>query len=204
MFCSQLSGVFQKLLREVITFNEVDEDGATSTSRRAKVRLFWGGDQKALLTMLGLSAPNCKYWCVWCTIDKKDRCELSHEKFQKWKAGRTVEKLRTAGDQIEELGDPVSAKRKRDAFRNGAGAGVSRRAAIVADGELLTDITQIVPDLLHLHLRTTERVLGHYRTMLDEPQAEQLLTRLETAKLGNVTFYEKHTKKRWAVKLDGM
>jgi len=73
----------------------------------------------------------------------------------------------------------------------------------VADGEMLTDITQIVPDLLHLHLRTTERVLGHYRTMLDEAQAEQLLIRLETAKLGNVTFYEKHTKKRWAVKLDG-
>ena len=146
-------------------------------------RMFVGCDQKALLELLGLNSAISTYFCPWCTCTKDARTNVrSHVSFK----ARTHADLRAAGSQLATL----TTDSARDKYRLGEGAGVKRSAGVLRS--LLADFNLMVPDLLHLDLRISERLLSSFAAMLLTDDERTLLAqRLDTCKISSTVVFRR-------------
>lgn len=104
---------------------------------------FVTSDQKFLALILGLSGATTKFFCPWCECPKEFRGALK-ENFPL----RSVEHLHKLASEIPD------AKSKAQKWRNGEGKGTVTAPAV--DG---IEFTHIVPDIMHIFIRITEKLL---------------------------------------------
>lgn len=192
----QLAEQLQRLSKSKIFYPSSASDDNNRHS--ADVQLWWGGDQKMLSLLLGLAGPMSKHWCCWCGLERSERHCLDMTKLEAKKHARTVEFLRQAGESASQMSSTSSAA----AFARGAGKGVIREAALLAHHHLLSDIQFVVPDLLHLLLRTVERVVSYMRASFNNSSTDNFITRCKACSIGTLNFYKGKSGK-WRVKLNG-
>jgi hypothetical protein len=68
---------FKDVLRdinEVVAEKKIDVDEGT-----VNLEFFLGGDYKFILLMMGLSGATSNHACVWCTVHKDERWNMSHD-----------------------------------------------------------------------------------------------------------------------------
>lgn len=85
---------FQDVLQEI---NEVQEVGFVKVGEnQIPVELFLGGDYKFLLLIMGLSGATSHYSCLWCTIHKDRRYDMSKAEnyYESSPQKRTLEDLK--------------------------------------------------------------------------------------------------------------
>ncbi|XP_022808035.1 uncharacterized protein LOC111345047 [Stylophora pistillata] len=70
-----LAESFKEVFSEV---NEIQDRGHIIVDgKQVEIELFLGGDYKFLLLVMGISAANSTYACLWCKVHKKDRGDMS-------------------------------------------------------------------------------------------------------------------------------
>lgn len=119
---------------------------------------------------------------------------------------RAIEQIHEHGQHIEDIqseGRRGSKKQIRD-ITLGAGEGVTRLPAVVRR-LLFKSFDRIIPDLLHLYFRTTERMLCDYFSLTPDLESRaQLSLRLQQYQVGMVAFTQKNGEKdRWHCSLVG-
>ena len=106
----------------------------TSEGDEVSLEIFVGGDMKFLLLVCGLNAANAKHSCLYCAIDKNDRCDMSKpENF--YSEGNIVRKI----DQMALL-----ANKKTNNF------------GCIHIPLIQIDLNHIVIDELHLMMRIVD------------------------------------------------
>jgi len=164
---------------------------------KVNVTLFVSADQKALLILFGLKSASSLYWCIWCNITKHDRNDVTNI-YLDWHSHdhcRTVEHIEEHGQRIDDLRDDGSrgTKKQIQNITSGAGAGVTRFPAVLRR-KLFGSFNRVIPDLLHLYLRTTERMLCDYYSLHTDAKARsELVERLEDHGVGIVAFSQTRT-----------
>jgi hypothetical protein len=119
---------------------------------------------------------------------------------------RSIDQIHEHGQHIEAIqseGRRGSKKQIHD-ITLGAGAGVTRFPAVVRR-LLFKSFDRIIPDLLHLYFRTTERILCDYFSLMPDLESRaQLSLRLQQYQVGMVAFTQKNGEKdRWHCSLVG-
>lgn len=104
--------------------------------QEVKLDFYLGGDLKFLLLILGLNSASSDYACLWCTVHKNNRWDMSkpmsfyNEKPHK----RTIESIRKLWKSDENFG-------------------------CIHEPLLDIPVENVIPDELHLLLRITDRLL---------------------------------------------
>jgi hypothetical protein len=151
-----LKAYMAKVMRPLLA--ELKSRGIEINGVSHPVQLVLVADQKALASLLQLRGPLSLYWCNWCAIQKHMRAELGTAF-----APRSVVELVRLGKMSEELGEVFS--KRCDLAKKGLG--VMGLSPLLGE-EVFDSFDVIVPDVLHLKMRTTERLLAAYVSGLNE------------------------------------
>ena len=124
-------------MNQLISKGTISIDG-----EEIELEFFLGGDMKFLLIILGLSSATADYACLWCKIHKDNRWETSKPMnyYNEEPMRRTLDKIRSlchAKDNYGCIHDPL----------------------------INIPISNVIPDVLHLLLRITDKLL---QNVIDE------------------------------------
>lgn len=128
---------FFKEVNGLIKRGKLSVDG-----EEVKLDFFLGGDLKFLLLILGLNSASSDYACLWCTVHKNDRWDMSKPMnyYNEKPHMRTIEDIKTLWQCDENFG-------------------------CIHEPLLDIPVTNVIPDELHLLLRITDRIL---QNVIDE------------------------------------
>lgn len=130
--CPESYRALKESLSDVIAdLRETVDQEITVDGKIYKIELFLGGDLKFLNCVLGLQANNGKYSCIYCLCPSDKRHDMSLG----WDVSRTIRSI-TENARVKKLG------------------------CVNTPLFDFIPVDHVVPDLLHLFLRITDRLLS--------------------------------------------